>query len=145
MCRKKQQHHLKLQRYERKNKIATFRRELTHHKQYFNENDGHKGIKVFQMNQEYFNYVTMFYAKEDDFPIVLNYGFQDPTQVCGYEFAIPFETIGTQQQQSAYTIRCPPRRQCGSSLPACHGQHEFRGRVPPEVLEGTSSALHAPS
>ena len=100
MYRTKQQHHLKLQRYERKNKIATFRRELTHHKQYFNENDGHKGIKVFQMNQEYFNYVTMFYAKEDDFPIVLNYGFQDPTQVCGYEFAIPFETIGTQQQQS---------------------------------------------
>ena len=76
------------------------RKRSTPQPQYFNENDGHKGIKVFQMNEEYFNYVTMFYAKEDDFPIVLNYGFEDPTQVCGYEFAIPFDSIETQQRGS---------------------------------------------
>jgi hypothetical protein len=60
--------------------------------QYFDEKDGHKGIKVFQMNQEYFNYVTMFYAGGSDFPVILNYGFDDPTQVCGYDIVLPFDT-----------------------------------------------------
>ena len=95
------QHLLKLQRYVRKKaKTAmTLSTQTLQQPQYFNENDGHKGIKVFQMNEEYFNYVTMFYAKEDYFSIVLNYGFEDPTQVCGYEL-IPFDSIETQQQRS---------------------------------------------